>query len=570
MFAPGKKIGKYRIVRHIDSSVIASVYAVSIPKSARPLALKLLEGQLVSDEWRHRFKREFEILKTIAHPNIIVVVDRGEYKPRGTTTGNPYLVTEYFDGVNLKNLVEGSSADDISPSTASHIVRQVALALEHAHSRSIVHRDIKPANILWNAEMSQVRVLDFGLAKDFSALFDESMTFAALGARGYSSYHKIRDPKNATRADDVYSLGAVYYYLLTGQPPFFTDGSEHDLIELIKAGEYTPVRQVRPDTPDDIADIISRMLDGDDTSRYVNCRQLLADLNRLHVFRADQNKVLLRADWGRAELSAYQLLVNKVFGVVNSERLELEIFARLASAVGRANSALVGLIDADGTRRKEKREEALGALAGSFTWLCALANRTGVDIESSVWRKFPGVCPYCAGKHTEKSGCSKSTKGALDVWRLRDIANEHASEMPHALRGWELLFAEVYPATTKKPIDYLSRKLVEELGEVADFLTRPKRRRELLRDTGVDFLAFELADIFAWVCHCSNVMRGEDIGQGDSALARILASRFEGEVCELCGGSICTCERERVTSCERLVEYRYLDDDGERKKDHGD
>lgn len=560
MLAPGTKIGKYKIVRHVHDGTIGAVYEVRQTRPVRNLALKLLSGQLVTPEWKHRFAREFDILKQLDHANIIKVVDNGEYGVPGATADTPYLVTELFDGLDLKRLVQSDGDEQpqrLAVDEATKIVYQAALGLEHAHARRIVHRDIKPANILWNRTTEQACVLDFGLAKDFATL-DASLTFDTVGALGFASHHKIREPRRATFSDDIFSLGCVFYYLLIGRPPFWSENSAHELRELIRKGDYEAVRTARTDIPKEVAEIIDKMLDKGETATYGNCRYLLADFNRLPLFRVTQNKVLLIEDWSEAGLSSYQLLVQKVYGLLNAARSAEEIFARLTSAVGRTNSVLVSAMTNSTTREQGDADAALAALAKSLTWLCALANKIGVDLESSVWRKFPGVCPYCRSHHT-KTGCSKATKESLDIWRLRELANKSAEKMPRNLRAWETMFANIYPATTKGPVKYLSRKLVEELGEVADFITRPTRRLELLRETGVDFLAFELADIVAWMCHCSNALRAPGLSDGKSALAGAIAQGFLGELCPSCGGAICMCDRELETRRGRLVEYRYLD-----------
>src|SRR5207237_391832 len=159
-----------------------------------------------------------------------------------------------------------------------------------------------------------------------------------------------------------------------------------------------------------------------------NCRYLLGDMDRLELFRAEHNKVFISTDLAGERVSAYQSLVNKIYGAVNSRRTEHEVFSRLTCAMGRASAHLmeVGHCDVDPT----VRELAVEHLTRSFIWLCSFALKVGIDLESAVWRKFPTVCPYCLACHDNASKCSKATKTRIDVWRLRDISNEQAIKRP--------------------------------------------------------------------------------------------------------------------------------------------
>src|SRR5207249_138632 len=118
--------------------------------------------------------------------------------------------------------------------------------------------------------------------------------------------------------------------------------------------------------------------------------------------------------------------------------------------------------------------------------------------------------------------CSKGTKRGIDIWRLRDISNENADAMPISLIDWEQMFAAIYPSSHKEKISYLSRKLVEEVGEVSAELTKPQKRATLLRKMGVDSYGFEIADLFAWICQASNALREDSTPPKTSILGEAL------------------------------------------------
>ncbi len=330
-------------------------------------------------------------------------------------------------------------------------------------------------------------------------------------------------------------------------------------MELVKQGKYVDVADLRTDVPHDIASIVRKMIGNGFTADYNNCRYLLSDVRRLKKYRHHYNAVHIVRDWATASIGDFQLVMNKIFGVLNSARRPQDLFIRLASSMGRTNSDLLDYTEAtDPKKLEDARHQAATSVARTFGWLCSLATALGIDLTSAVWRKFPGTCPYCQEHHTTESVCSMRRKDALDMWLLQEVANDNVASMPQSLREWEVMFRKVYPSTKANDIEFFSRKLIEELGEVADYIGRPNRRMEALRETGVDFLAFELADIFGWLCQCSTAVRPADLSEEKSAIAGEFEERMRGEICSFCYNAICTCDPELETRPGRLGEYRFL------------
>jgi len=552
MLKKGDRVGRYTIASKGIDGTSGRVYKVR-DERGNFFAIKVL-AITPNKEWTRRFKGEFEILRKCDHPSILRVYKYGKVDLHGDDYKKPYIVMEFLDGKNLNSL-RGAVPSTIGIQTATKYIRSAARALEYAHGRSIVHRDIKPANIIVRNSDDSVVVVDFGFAKDFEEPSGDA-TFFQQGARAYSCAHKTRDPRHATFSDDIWSLGAVYYFLLTGKQAFFAE-TEHDLNEAIRNGQYEDVRAVNTNVPEEIAQIVRKMLGTCETSDYKNCRYLLRDIDRLELFQQEINRVFLSQNPSTERLVILQQLVIKVYGPVNSLRTSHEMCLRLMSAMGRTNAFLVEL---GTTKRKDPvaRQTAAEHLARSFLWLCSLAVKLGIDLESAVWAKFPAACPYCLRAHSTNSTCTKATKNPIDIWRLRDLSNQRAAEIPQSLRKWELMFSAIYPQTALAGFDSLSKKLIEEMGEVSGELMKPKKRMELLLQTGVDSYAFEIADVFAWMCQVSNALREDGQSDKKSCLAEALCLRLQYELCAFCKNAICVCDPERETEQKRLMAF-YLD-----------
>lgn len=202
----------------------------------RPTAIKMLSVDKINDASLQRFEREVQITCKLNNPNTVAIYDYGR-----TPEGVFYYAMEFLDGINLQNLVENYGPQ--SEGRVIYILKQICGSLYEAHSLGLVHRDIKPANIMLNRRCGQpdvVKVLDFGLVK---ALDEEKQARQSGGLAGtplYMSPESIQTPDLVDARSDLYAVGAVGYYLLTGQPVF----NARSLVDLCQQHVTT-----LPDTP---------------------------------------------------------------------------------------------------------------------------------------------------------------------------------------------------------------------------------------------------------------------------------------------------------------------------------
>jgi serine/threonine protein kinase len=197
----------------IGQGGMGAVYRARQTRLDRVVALKILPWTLSSDPtFVERFAREAKTLAKLTHVNIVMVFEFG------TVDDMAFLIMEYVDGVNLRDAIRTKS---VSPSQALNIVPQICEALQYAHDQGVVHRDIKPENILLN-QRGQVKIADFGLAKILGSEagdFSLTGTNQIMGTRNYMAPEQIEKPQSVDHRADIYSLGVVFYELLTGELP---------------------------------------------------------------------------------------------------------------------------------------------------------------------------------------------------------------------------------------------------------------------------------------------------------------------------------------------------------------
>jgi serine/threonine protein kinase/WD40 repeat protein len=256
---------QYQIVRELGRGGMGVVYLVRNRLMDRPEVLKVMNRALLDRPGAaERFLREIRAAGRLSHANVVTAYNALDLD------GLLVLAMEYVAGTDLARLVKADGPLPVGQ--ACTCVRQVALALQHAHELGLVHRDIKPGNLILSrrGQRHVVKVLDFGLAKVLREKeLDGGLTANGilLGTPDYIAPEQTRDPANADIRADVYSLGCTLYFLLAGRPPF-QGGSVFEVLEGHRTRDAEPLNRLRPDVPLSLAAVVAKMKAKDPARRY--------------------------------------------------------------------------------------------------------------------------------------------------------------------------------------------------------------------------------------------------------------------------------------------------------------
>ncbi len=262
-------LGRYEIIRELGRGAMGTVYLGKDPKINREVAIKTLRYEDIDEdqlaEVKKRFFREAEAAGKLSHPNIVTIYDVGEDYDLA------YMAMELLDGADLAKYCQKENL--LPPGDVVKVISSVAHALDYAHTNEVVHRDIKPANIMI-LKSGEVKVTDFGIARVMTS--SKTQTGVILGTPSYMSPEQIAGQKVDGRSD-LFSLGVVFYELLTGERPFHGD-SIATLMFNITASSPAPIKEILPHIPDLIVSILDKLLAKDREARYQHGRDLAHDL----------------------------------------------------------------------------------------------------------------------------------------------------------------------------------------------------------------------------------------------------------------------------------------------------
>jgi hypothetical protein len=249
-----KQLGQYALDEQIGMGGFGTVFRGHHALMRRPVAVKLLDPLLANENSIARFEREVQLTCTLTHPNTIALYDYGR-----TPDGLFYYAMEYLEGLALDKLVEGFGRQP--EGRVVHILRQVCGSLAEAHAQGLVHRDIKPANIYLTQRggiPDFVKVLDFGLvkARKLEGQMELTGTTATLGTPLYMSPEAVEHPDRVDARADIYSLGCVGYYLLTGETVFAGLSVGEVLMQQVRSMPEKPSVRLRQPVSADLEDLL--------------------------------------------------------------------------------------------------------------------------------------------------------------------------------------------------------------------------------------------------------------------------------------------------------------------------
>jgi WD40 repeat protein/serine/threonine protein kinase len=259
----GFQLGGYRIIERLGAGGTGTVYLAEHEVMKRRVALKVLPAAFAADPAvLERFRREAQAAAALDHPNIVRAYD---FRHEGQLH---FLVMEYVNGPSLEQVLQGQGPLPVG--VACEYARQAAVGLQHAHEAGLVHRDVKPGNLLVDPS-GIVKILDMGLAR-FSPEGQESVTRqfdenAVMGTADYLAPEQAINLHNVDSRADIYSLGATLYALLAGRAPF-AEGTVTQKLLWHQMRDPTPLDEVRPDVPPEVADLVAGMMAKDPERRY--------------------------------------------------------------------------------------------------------------------------------------------------------------------------------------------------------------------------------------------------------------------------------------------------------------
>jgi serine/threonine protein kinase/WD40 repeat protein len=345
-----RSFGDYELLLEVARGGMGIIYKAKQRSLGRIVAIKVLSsGEFASPEFVQRFQAEATAAARLQHPNIVAIHEVGEHD------GVRYFSMDFVEGPNLAQLLGGCP---LAPERAATYLRTIAEAIQYAHQQGILHRDLKPSNVLLDP-FGEPRVTDFGLAKVLTGDSDLTMTGQVLGTPGYlppeqadSSYGPL------TPAADVYSLGAILYFMLTARAPFAA-GTLHETLRQVLTCDAVAPSVLNPEVPRDLETICLKCLEREPGRRYASAAALAEDLRRY----LEQEPIVARPlsavgrlnRWcrRRPSLAAVWLLLAAL--AVGSTASSFWI----ARARARVESSLVKVRSAEATGREHLREARL-------------------------------------------------------------------------------------------------------------------------------------------------------------------------------------------------------------------
>ena len=267
------RLGQYELITKLGEGGMGIVYLARQTVPARQVALKVAKPEILLDPLnRVRFLQEANAAAKLQHPHIVPIYEVGEAALLGQQT--PYIAMAYIEGLTLRDYLSQNGALPLHETT--EIIRQVGMALDHAHQNAIIHRDIKPSNILLDKNRLAY-LMDFGLARDVNMASGLTMAGALVGTPEYMSPEQAEGAKVIGPPSDIYALGLVLYEMLTGKLPFEGE-TPLSIITSRLTRQPIPPRNFMSSLPPVVEDIVMRTLARRPEHRFHSAAELVQAL----------------------------------------------------------------------------------------------------------------------------------------------------------------------------------------------------------------------------------------------------------------------------------------------------
>lgn len=417
----GRTLGDYQIIRRLGRGGMADVYLAKQSSLNRKVALKILKPELAKDEsYVRRFRQEAQAAANLIQANIVQIYEVGE------SEGFYFIAQEFIQGRNLRQYLNRHGA--VEPVMAINVIRQCAMAFQKAEEGefNVVHRDIKPENIMLSTK-GEVKITDFGLARINNDREKQALTQigVTMGTPLYMSPEQVEGGTIDHRSD-IYSLGVTAYHMLAGNPPFEGDNALAIAVQHVN-DTAVPLQSLRPDVPEELCDVIARMMAKKPADRPADAKQLLKELRKVKVDMDDDWEMIIEklsvaetermgeattGTWSQARLAATRQLQIVMRGNVRSW------WKSPATLVGMIVLAIAGITG--------------GVMYADRTAPDSLLNVSDVDV-SAIPKKSNATEQYEAARWAPLDEQEEHWKAVLQHFPLDDVpfAEKNKTQLAH-------------------------------------------------------------------------------------------------------------------------------------------
>ena len=264
---------RYELIEKIGSGGMADIYRALDQQLQREVAVKILRDPLAKDPtFQENLIYEARAAANLSHPNIVTIFDFGRDEDL------LYIVMEYLSGTDLKTLIRRRKR--LSPPEAVELMKKISDGVGYAHRAGLVHCDLKPQNIMVTTD-NKVKITDFGVSRALASIEPDEKTDIIWGSPQYFAPEQASGGAPSP-ASDVYSLGAILYEMLTGQPPFVAENAA-DLAQLHLTARPVPPRSIEPGIPEPLQQIVLKVLEKEPSARYRTANQLGRILTNINL-----------------------------------------------------------------------------------------------------------------------------------------------------------------------------------------------------------------------------------------------------------------------------------------------